>query len=192
MLLEFRITNFVSFQETQTLSMVAAKDNSHAATNCLESGIAVTPQLLSSAVLYGANASGKSNLIAGLAFMLGNVVLTSTNILDGQTFNLTPFRLNSQTKDQPTEFEITFVENTVRYQYGFSLTAKQVFDEWLLAYPHDKAQRWFERSYNSTTGEYNWHFGSHLLGGKQRSDWKKRHAIMLSFCLRLCNGIVNS
>ena len=64
MLIEFQVANYRSFREPQVLSMVAASDTSLAESNCAESGINAAPKLLRSAVLYGPNAGGKSNLIA--------------------------------------------------------------------------------------------------------------------------------
>ena len=69
MLIEFNVTNYRSLHDKQTLSMVVAKNDALQASNCVESGLTAIPQLLRSAVLYGANASGKSNLMIALGFM---------------------------------------------------------------------------------------------------------------------------
>lgn len=173
MLIEFQITNWRSFYESQVLSTVANKDKMLEESNCINSQISSCPKLLRSLVLYGSNASGKSNLILGLAFMKEMVAVSAVGIREGQALNVTPFRLDPATREQPTEFEIIFIENNIRYQYGFSLTSKRVIREWLLASTGRKAQRWFEREYNTKTDKYNWYLGSNLLGGHQRQLWKE-------------------
>ena len=173
MLIEFQLTNFRSFRETQVLSMVAAKDTSLQESNCLASGVPAAPQLLRSAVLYGPNAGGKSNLIDALAFMRSMVETSAVGIREGQSLNVAPFRFDPETIEQPTEFEVTFVDNNIRYQYGFRFIFQRVVREWLLVYTGRKAQRWFEREYNSKTDKDNWYLGSHLLGGNQRHLWKE-------------------
>ncbi len=188
MLIEFRVSNYRSFHEPQVLSMVAAKDPSLQESNCMESGIAAAPKLLRSAVLYGPNAGGKSNLISALAFMRSMVETSAVGVREGQALNVTPFRLDPKAIEQPTEFEIIFVEDGVRYQYGFALTSKRVVHEWLLAYVGRKAQRWFEREYDSKKGKDNWYLGSHLLGGQQRQLWKestRANALFLSTAVNL-------
>ena len=66
MLVEFRVANFRSIREEQCLSFAASKDSAHAGSHCIETQAHGAKQLLRSAVTYGANASGKSNLILAL------------------------------------------------------------------------------------------------------------------------------
>ena len=188
MLIEFRVRNYRSFYQPQVLSMVAAKDTSLQKSNCMESGITVAPKLLRSAVLYGPNACGKSNLIAALAVMRDLVATSTVGIREGQALPVTPFRLFPEAIDEPTEFEITFIEGGVRYQYGFALTEKRIMHEWLLADTGHKAQRWFERAYDSKANKEEWYLGSYLLGGKQRQLWQdstRANALFLSTAVNL-------
>jgi AAA15 family ATPase/GTPase len=188
MLIEFRVANYRSIRENQTFSMVAAKDASHQDSNCMSSGISAIPQLIRTAVLYGANASGKSNLITALGFMRNLIETSAIGIREGQTFNVAPFRFDPETAQQPSEFEVTFVQDGVRYQYGFTLNASRVIKEWLLVYVERKAQRWFEREYDAKTGKDKWYFGSHLTGGKQRNLWSestRANALFISTAVNL-------
>lgn len=188
MLIEFRVTNYRSIRETQTLSMVASKDTTHAEATCIETGISAIPQVLRSAILYGPNASGKSNLISALSFMRSMVETSAAGIREGQSLNVAPFRFDSVTSSASTEFEVSFLENGIRYQYGFALTSTRVTREWLLAYVERKAQRWFEREYDEKQDQYNWYFGSHLTGGNQRQVWKdstRANALFLSTAVNL-------
>lgn len=188
MLIEFNVKNFRSIHSSQTLSMVAAKDNSLLTTNCISSGMTALPYLVRSAVLYGANASGKSNLISALFFMRQMVETSAVATIEGQPIPVSPFRFDSEAINQPSEFEITFIEQGIRYQYGFELNATRVIREWLLAYIERKPQCWFEREYNPKTEKYNWNFGSHLHGGKQRNLWSestRANALFLSTAVNL-------
>ncbi|MBP5789341.1 MAG: AAA family ATPase, partial [Neisseriaceae bacterium] len=166
MLIEMNVTNFRSFKEKQTFSMVKAKGNElpdNAFTAQMSSGKSI--DLLHSAAIYGANASGKSNFLHAL--------YTMERIVTKQKENLpvVPFRLHTEYKNKPTEFEVTVLIDGIRYQYGFSATEKQIYDEWLFVYPKGKAQTWFEREWKEEKQDYKWSFSNHLTGEKQL--WKK-------------------
>lgn len=185
MLIEFRVKNFRSLRDEQVLSLVASKDKTLLNTNTLATGINAAPTVLRSAAVYGANASGKSNLIKAMQFMRG-VVLTSAVIPPGQTFYLQPFRLNSQSVSQPTEFEITFLLEGVRYQYGFALNSKQIVSEHLLVYKAFKPQSWFERHLDEESGKDVYEFGSGLKG--QKNVWEgatRSNSLFLSMAVQL-------
>src|SRR5579871_5387700 len=113
MLIEFRVKNYRSIKEEQVLSLVATKDKTRASTHIVETGIKSIPELVKSAVLYGANASGKTNLLNALFFMRALVAESATVIQLGQTFNLQPFRLDTTTMGEPSDFEITFLEDNI-------------------------------------------------------------------------------
>lgn len=184
MLVEFRITNYRSFQDTAVLSMVASKDPTLEASNCIDT----TPELLRSAVLYGANASGKSNLILALAFMKNMVEVSATGLREGQSLNIAPFRFNVETTKQPSELEITFIDNGIRYQYGFAANATRIVKEWLLVYKTARAQRWFEREYNEKENKENWYFGSYFLESHRHQIWRestRANALFLSTAVNL-------
>ena len=175
MLVEFRVANFRSIREEQCLSFAASKDSAHADSHCIETQARGAKQLLRSAVTYGANASGKSNLILALMTMQ-RLVLNSTRLLEPQfREQFTPFLLDGESRDQPTRFEVTLVIGDCRYQYGFSFDANRIHGEWLLVYRLAKAQRWFEYHYNTQTGETDWQpFSVHFKGERkgQRELWK--------------------
>ena len=188
MLLEFSVTNYRSIRNTQTLRMAASNyDKGLQETNCFNAGVNGLPKLLRTAVVYGPNAAGKSNLFRALHFMQ-NFVLKSHSHQEGQTINAAPFALDSRTKKEPSEFEIFFVQDDVRYQYGFTVNRVRVTKEWLLAFPAGKAQRWFEREYNAKTNEDRWYFGSKFTG--RRQIWQeatRKNALFLSTAIQLNN-----
>lgn len=189
MLLEFTVKNFRSIQEAQTLSMVANKDSLMQDTNCFDSGLQAIPKLLRSAVVYGANASGKSNLILAMVMMKDIVINSAVRIREGDKFvNVTPFLFDHENIGEATEFEIAFMDDGVRYQYGFAVNNTQILKEWLLVYKARKAQRWFERNYDHRTKTYEWYFGPHFYENQKHSLWKEStriNALFLSSSVNL-------
>ncbi|MEI7841894.1 MAG: ATP-binding protein [Gallionellaceae bacterium] len=186
MLLEFRVRNFRSLRDEQVLSFVAATDKSLAATNTIQSGIKAAPLLVRSAVIYGANASGKSNVIKALQYMRGVVAESASIIQPGQTFGVQPFRLDTISSDQATAFEATFILDGVRYQYGFEMTTERITSEHLLVYKAFKPQQWFERTYDPKSGRDSYDFGPGLAG--QKSVWEKAtrpNSLFLSMAVQL-------
>ncbi len=164
MLIEFTVSNWRSIKNAQTLSLVKAKGDELEATNTFEPGAPATPPLLRSAAIYGPNAAGKSNLLRALIEMQ-NIVVGKFEY--GDLLPLQPFRLSTDTDKAPTEFELTFIVNHVRYQYGFSATVERVYEEWLFAYPSGRPQKWFGRSWNDQKQAYEWEKCSALTGRKR-------------------------
>ena len=178
MLVEFSVTNFRSIRDKQTLSMVKGKGHEHEATHTFKPTAPGSETLLKSAAIYGANAAGKSNIIKAISTMRKMVVDPYNpyeEIGDGEFAfvgiqEYQPFKFcERKTWDDyiPTEFEVVFIKDGIRYQYGFSFDMEKVIDEWLFAYPSGRAQRWFEREYQQDTANYEWSFSSSLAGDKQ-------------------------
>ena len=176
MLIEFKVTNFRSIKETQTLSMVAADALKELEGNTFDSGVVNLPKLIRSSVIYGPNASGKSNLIAALAFMEGMVRESAREAQVGEPIDITPFRLDAASRSEDTEFEIHFIAENVRYQYGFSLNAERITSEWLYAYPHGSPQKWFERQYDSKNNKYEYKY-SPLFEKKKLREERDKYTI---------------
>jgi len=186
MLVEFRVKNFRSLRDEQALSLVASKDKTLSDTHTLSTGFNAVPALLRSAVIYGANAGGKSNLIKALQYMRGVVTESATVMQPGQPFGVQPFRLDSNSSSESTEFEITFLLDGVRYQYGFALTSQRIVSEHLLVYKAFKPQRWFERGYDPETGKDLYEFGTALKG--QKNVWEgatRPNSLFLSMAVQL-------
>lgn len=186
MLVEFRVKNFRSLRDEQVLSLVASKDKTDRETNVLHTGISAAPALLCSAAIFGANASGKSNLIKALQYMRGVVVESATVIQPGQTYAVQPFRLDAVSSNQPTEFEVTFLREGVRYQYGFAMTQQRITEEHLLVYKAFKPQRWFDRWFDHESGKDVYEFGSALKGPKNLWESATRpNSLFLSMAVQL-------
>ncbi|MBF0144182.1 MAG: ATP-binding protein [Magnetococcales bacterium] len=186
MLIEFSVTNFLSFCETQTLSMVASGEYRELWDNTFSPDLPRLPRLLKSTVVYGPNASGKSNLIRAALFMW-DFVLNSAKGQEGDPIDVKPFLLNSKNGQMPSTFEMIFVEGETRYQYGFSVSRDRVWQEWLLAYPKGRAQRWFERHYDPVQGREEWSLHKKFLPGN-REVWRdatRSNALFLSTAIQL-------
>lgn len=154
MLIEFGVGNYRSFHEDQVLSLVASNDDEHPG-NLIP---AEKFNLLKTVGLFGANASGKSNLIRAMDFMKRFVRDSATRMNVGDTIDVVPFRLSGDSRNQPSFFEVTLLLDQARYRYGFTVARERVHDEWLVAYPKGRAQRWCERRFNRETGETDWSF----------------------------------
>lgn len=156
MLIEFRVTNFRSFREEQTLNLVAGSDPSHPQ-NLMESG---NVRLVKAAGLYGANASGKSNLIKAIGCVCSCVSRPTPKPKD-LIRGIDPFRLDVKSRHQPSTFEVVYTIDDIRFEYGFSATTSQVCDEWLKAYPAraSRGQTWLERQSRPGSEKVEWSFG---------------------------------
>lgn len=163
MLIDFRVKNFRSFAEEQTLSMVANTDDT-LPENCHN---IANFNLLKSVGIYGANASGKSNLLKAIGVMK-TTVMESASDKPNKKKDITPFRLDKKLSIKPSEFEITFISDGVRYQYGFVAGETTIYEEWLFAYPKIQAQKWFHRKHNKKTNEVEIEFGPSLKGEKKK------------------------
>ncbi len=166
MLIEFRVKNFKSFRDEHVFSLVASADKS-LMDHTIEAKLLGSSRLVRSAVLYGANASGKSNLVAALGFVK-NFVIASTERNRNTEIPVQPFRLDLASAQSPSEFEINFIFNKVRYQYSLSVDRHQVHYERLVAYPKGLPRVWFKRSAKPDSEEFDWYFGPQLKGEKHR------------------------
>ncbi len=171
MLIEFSASNFRSIRSKQTLSLVAGKGDELRRSNTV--AISPTLSLVRSAVIYGANAAGKSNLLIAVQ-ALQNLVSMSNLVQEGARIAVDPFRLSPECADEPTTLEIMFEDDGIRYQYGLKLTPARVTGEWLIAYPHGTKQRWFERNYMAANDDYEWKFGSNFKSDRAQRQLSKR------------------
>ena len=169
MLIEFSVTNFLSFREKQTLSMVASSRDDSLEDNLIVLSLPGLSdvKLLKTAVLCGPNASGKSNLLKALRFMDRFVVNSAARLKPGESTNVKSFRLDKSSAGKPSEFEIIFIADGVRYQYGFALDGERVHSEWLYAYPEGRGQRWFQRKFDNDRNDYSWEFSQKYFRGEK-------------------------
>lgn len=147
MLIEFSIGNYRSFRKVVTFSMVAANIKSKPSTLDANNVFQLQghPALLTSAAIYGANASGKSNFVKALDFMRSFVLDSPKETRSTGAIATEPFAFNSETEGQPSHFEMAFIVDGTRYRYGFEVTTERVTSEWLFYVPKKIESRLFER-----------------------------------------------
>lgn len=150
MLLQFSIKNFKTFKDRATLSLIASNyDKDSRERENIVHHEAFGLRLLKSAVLYGANASGKSKLVDAFAFMRYFVINSSKESQKGEIIDVEPFRLSTETEHEPSEFEIIFLHQNVLYRYGFEVTSEKIVSEWLYHKPKTKEVELFYREGNT-------------------------------------------
>ena len=142
MLLQFAVENFKSFKSEAVLNLIPAKSRIHP-DHVLTGNTKGKPvKAVPLAVLYGANASGKSVLIQAIAFAQS---LITNGTRGDDPLGITPFKLDKETLSKPSRFEFVLKHEGVLYTYGFVASAKQVHEEWLFAVNESHEKRVFER-----------------------------------------------
>lgn len=151
MLIGFSVGNYKSFKETVTLSMVASsiteEEKELDANNVFE--INDKLNLLKSAAIYGANSSGKSNLIAAINFMKWFVLNSSKETQVSEAIDIEAFRLSTETEKEPSFFEIVFLLEGKTFRYGFEVNAREVVAEWLFQADDSEEKMLFERDFDN-------------------------------------------
>lgn len=147
MLIQFSVENYLSFKDKVVFSMLAGKDKEHKEA---VAEINEKEKYLKSGVIYGANASGKSNLLQALWFMVSYVLTSHEKQLNLPTGRV-PFKFDPNAEKLPSSFEVIFIQDQVKYAYGFSATDNEITDEYLYHYPHGRKALVFERT---NTKEY--------------------------------------
>ncbi|PQO46724.1 AAA family ATPase [Blastopirellula marina] len=130
MLVSFSVSNFRSFGEEQTLSMVASNRLTDHPSHCVRLGN-LEKYVVRCALLYGANAAGKSNLVKAMAF--AQRVILSSRVPGTAEF----FRFKADLSVAPSSFEFRFLVDDTIYVYGFDISRNRILREWL-AYLDEK------------------------------------------------------
>ena len=133
MLIEFTVGNYRSFKDPVTFSMVAAKLRAKDKTLDENTVFPLTDKisLLKSCAVYGANASGKSNLVHAFRFMRYFVLSSATGLQVDERIDVDCFRLSTETEGESSFFEMVFFIDDKRYRYGFMVNKQKVHSEWL-------------------------------------------------------------
>lgn len=166
MLLEFRVKNFKAFRDEQVFSLIASSDKTHPE-NVIELPEIKGIRLLRSAVIYGANASGKTTLMDALNFSTSFISGSAKSDPD-EKISVKPFLLDDTSRSKSIDFEYGFIQGGVRYQYGFKVNRKQVLEEWLYSYPKGKARKLFYREEKKDKRNGDYSFSTYLKGEKEK------------------------
>jgi len=147
MVLEIRLSNFFSIKDEIVLDLRAANSKSQKVQTLQANTIAYKDeQILKSVAIYGANASGKSNIIKAIRTCC-LIILLSHNNNENTLFGFTPFKFENYSQ-RPSKFFIRFVMNEVEYEYSFSLTQTEIITEELYYYPNGRRAKVFTRDEN--------------------------------------------
>ena len=178
MLIEFRVENHRSLRDEQVLTMEAGRSGVESDRRPRQ--VPGHPEsLLPVVALYGANASGKSNVLDALGFMREAVVDSYRAWRPMQGIDREPFAWRRKREDASL-FEVSLLLDTVRYQYGFLASDDGFLEEWLHAWPNGKKQVWFERDSNL------FKFGDNLKGENRIIEKMTRpNALFLSTAVQL-------
>jgi AAA15 family ATPase/GTPase len=153
MLIEFSVGNYRSFKKTMTFSMIAS--NVISKDKALDENNVFSPdgklKLLKCAAIYGANASGKSNLVQALRYMRQFVLSSSKDTQADEPIGVESFRLSTEVEDAPSFFEIVFLLDGTRFRYGFEADVGRIHSEWLFHVPATKEARLFLREKDKFT-----------------------------------------
>lgn len=186
MLIEFSVGNFRSFKEKVTFSMVASNIISKDKT--LDENNLSSPNeklnVLKSAAIYGANASGKSNLIQAFRFMRQFVLDSSKDTQTKEPIGVENFLLSTEVENAPSFFEGVFLLNGIRFRYGFEANSERIISEWLFYVPTVKEARLFLREKGKFT------VSSDFKEGKSLTDKTRDNALFLSVTAQF-NGEVS-
>ena len=162
MLLEFKVSNFRSIREEQTLSFIGTGDSAELPGNFVQPRLPGMgdSKVLKAVALYGANASGKSNVLAALQFFADFAANSFTGRKPEAPTGTQPFALEPDWMERPTTLEVSAIIDGVRTTYGLAMTAERVTEEYLVAFPVGEPEIRFEREWKAENGEMEWSFPS--------------------------------
>ena len=169
MLIEFSVANFLSIKERQTLRMDATGISDYPE-RVFDAG---RHKLLRSAAIYGANASGKSNVLKAVGTMRG-IVTTSATQASTTPISVYPFLLNVESAQLPSYFEIVFLLGGIQFRYGFEADQSHIYAEWLFQSKKKQEKALFIRE--NDTIEIN----SDFKEGKGLETKTRQNALFLS------------
>ncbi len=161
MLIDFKVENYRSIREAQTFSLVAEAHKDHEATHILTGPDEL--RLIRTALIYGPNASGKSNLLDALDTLRWVIVAARRFDESDAIEPMQPFRLDAETRAKPSRFEVSFVQDGVRYEYELAATQTRVVAERLDYFPEGYRRSLFTREGDTI----------HLIGDLKRSATAK-------------------
>jgi uncharacterized protein len=140
-LLEFKVSNYRSIGEEQTISLIPALKQKDHLQNIITKG---RYQALNAISLYGPNGGGKSNMLKAMS-LLDRLIHVSARTSSTTRLPYDPFLLRDGWEDKPTGFEISFVIEENRYRYGLEFTANEIKKEWLFRKSAGREVKLFER-----------------------------------------------
>lgn len=190
MLIEFTVSNFRSISDPLTFSAVASSSASRHAGITFDTENSLAPKVLTSAVIFGPNASGKSSLFGAIEFFQSFVSTSASKGSQGEDIYFPQNRVAPDCRGASTTMEMVFSHEGEVFQYGFTLTNHRVLEEWLFARTSkhgSKTRSIFTRLYVPESDSYDWSINEGQLPG-DRESWKgatRDNALFLSTAVQL-------
>lgn len=194
MLIEFSVGNYLSIKEAITFSMLATNavkelENSSEGVNNVFWDKSNKNKYLKSAVVYGANGSGKSNLLSAIGFYRRFILSSSNDRQADDEIMTIPFLLSTETENKPSSFEMVFVIDTIRFRYGFEATKKIITTEWLFGFDTENSNK--ESTYFTRENQNIKVSNKNFKEGKGLENNTRPNALFLSTVAQL-NGEVSN
>jgi hypothetical protein len=195
MILQYSVKNYKVFKEKATISFIASNYDKTTHENENIQFIAdKNLRVLRSAVVYGANAAGKTKLFESLVFFKRFVINSSKEGQQGQSIDVQPFLLSEATEHEPSEFEIVFLYNGAMYRYGFEVTKDKVLSEWLFYKPKSyEFQVFYRDAVEGTVESHSTYFKKGAMLHKE--NLVRSNALMLSVAAQfndiICTDVLN-
>lgn len=171
MLLRFTVANHRSIRDEQELSLVAVARRGER-----RGATPLVPRAVAVAGIYGANASGKSNVLDALQWMRWAIGASQASWRPDGGVPRHPFTFDEESAERPSSFELDFVHDDIRHTYGFEVDSRAVLAEWLYYYPRGRRVRLYER-----TAPRDYQFGRALTGEREQiKNLTRSNALYLS------------
>ncbi len=166
MIAEFSIENFFSIKSTQKISFEPSADTFMSDEYSYEVKDGV--RLLKVGIIYGANASGKTNILNAIEFFK-MLVLRMPKDRTEKT-GVVPFMLDDTSRNEKTKMSMVFYINQSKYILSFELDAKHIYSETLIVYDSIRPTKLYNRSYDAATDSSTIDFGVNLKMTKKSQD----------------------
>lgn len=166
MIAEFSIENFLSIKSPQKISFEPSSDTflSDEYTYEVKEGV----RLLKIGIIYGANASGKTNILNAIEFFSRLVLIMPQN--RNEKTGVVPFMLDDTSRNEKTKMSMVFYINRSKYILSFELDAKRIYSETLIVYDSIRPTKLYSRSYDAATDSTIIDFGSNLKMTRKSQD----------------------
>jgi uncharacterized protein len=194
MLIEFSVSNYLSIKDEITFSMLASNpvkelEEIKEGLNNVFIDNSNKNKYLKSAVIYGANGSGKSNLLSAIGFFRHFILSSSNDRQAVDEISIIPFLLSSETENKPSSFEMVFVIDTKRFRYGFEANKQNITSEWLFVLDTENSTK--ETSFFTRTNQQIKINSKVFKEGKGLEDKTRANALFLSTVAQLNGEISN-
>lgn len=183
MLVQFSTANFLSFKKRTSLRLIASSDTERRESNVFDTPITEL-SLLKSLVIYGPNASGKSNMFKALNFMRWFILNSAKDLQATEGIDVSNFMLSTSTAKEPSYFEIEIIIADTKYRYGFRADENIVHEEWLYSQKKIKEYKLFFRNRQNIEVEPKFEFAQQEL-----TKLTRENALFLSLAAQFNSSI---